>query len=204
MPLLYILQQPISVDSQDAQGHTSLMWAAYQGDAISVDLLLRHGASVTMRDNAGLTPLHWAVVRGNRFCIKRLVEARADIRAKDDSGKTPRDMAVELKSLAAFTNALEEAGFTEDGTRITSLMNEVSSILCTALSFRLISDDNSSVTRNTRSLFFLRFSFSLSSLRFPSSHGTPAYPSLWPDFLQCIMLAFSGLDVDQTPTHFHL
>lgn len=42
------------------------MWAAYQGDALSVELLLKHGASVAVRDNAGLTPLHWAVVRGNK------------------------------------------------------------------------------------------------------------------------------------------
>jgi ankyrin repeat protein len=39
MALLYLLHQPIAVDSPDAQGHTSLMWAAYQGDAISVELI---------------------------------------------------------------------------------------------------------------------------------------------------------------------
>ncbi|KAG6806955.1 hypothetical protein H0H92_013015 [Tricholoma furcatifolium] len=33
MPLLYLLRQSINVDSRDAQGHTSLMWAAYQGFA---------------------------------------------------------------------------------------------------------------------------------------------------------------------------
>lgn len=125
MPLLYLLQQPIAVDSQDLQGHTSLMWAAYQGDAISVDMLLKHGASTTIRDAAGLTPLHWAVVRGNRFCIKRLVEAGSNVNAKDDTGKTPRDMAVELKSSGAYRKALEEAGFTEDGAKITTLMTEV-------------------------------------------------------------------------------
>ncbi|OBZ74694.1 Palmitoyltransferase AKR1 [Grifola frondosa] len=43
------------------QGHTALMWAAYQGDALSVDLLLKHGASPNTRDESGLTPLHWAV-----------------------------------------------------------------------------------------------------------------------------------------------
>jgi palmitoyltransferase len=70
MPLLYLLHQPVGVDSRDAQGHTALMWAAYQGDALSVDLLLRHGASPTVQDDAGLTPLHWAVVRGNWVAIR--------------------------------------------------------------------------------------------------------------------------------------
>lgn len=125
MPLLYLLQQPIAVDSQDSQGHTSLMWAAYQGDALSVDLLLKHGASVTIRDAAGLTPLHWAVVRGNRFCIKRLLEAGAAVNVKDDAGKTPRDMAIELKSVGAFKKALDEAGFTEDGAPKPKFMTDV-------------------------------------------------------------------------------
>ena len=30
MALLYLLHQPINVDARDSQGHTSLMWAAYQ------------------------------------------------------------------------------------------------------------------------------------------------------------------------------
>jgi ankyrin repeat protein len=55
-----------AVANHGLSGHTSIMWAAYQGDALSVELLLKHGASISVRDNAGLTPLHWAVVRGNK------------------------------------------------------------------------------------------------------------------------------------------
>ncbi|KAH9886691.1 DHHC palmitoyltransferase-domain-containing protein [Cubamyces lactineus] len=115
MALLYLLHQPINIDARDSQGHTSLMWAAYQGDALSVDLLLKHGASPNTKDDTGLTPLHWAVVRGNRVCIRRLIEAGADVHAKDGEGRTARDMAVELKSLGAWKRALDEGGFTEDG-----------------------------------------------------------------------------------------
>ncbi|KZS89519.1 zf-DHHC-domain-containing protein [Sistotremastrum niveocremeum HHB9708] len=124
MALLYLLHQPVAVDSPDAQGHTSLMWAAYQGDALSVDILLKHGASVSIKDQVGLTPLHWAVVRGNKFCIRKLVEAGADLNAKDENGKTPKEMAIELKSLGAYKKALEEGGLNEDGVLIPRQFSE--------------------------------------------------------------------------------
>ncbi|KAF9037902.1 ankyrin [Hymenopellis radicata] len=108
MPLLYLLHQPINVDSRDLQGHTSLMWAAYQGDALSVDLLLRHGASPNTTDDA---------VRANRTIIRRLVERGADLTAKDGEGRTPREMATELKSLGAWKRALEEGGMNEYGVK---------------------------------------------------------------------------------------
>ena len=93
------------------------MWAAYQGDALSVDLLLRHGASPNTKDDSGLTPLHWAVVRANRLIIRKLVEHGAELTAKDGENRTPRDMAVELKSLGAWKRALEEGGMNEYGIR---------------------------------------------------------------------------------------
>ncbi|KAJ7790861.1 ankyrin repeat-containing domain protein [Mycena olivaceomarginata] len=122
MPLLYLLHQPVGVDSRDTQGHTALMWAAYQGDALSVDLLLRHGTSPTVQDDAGLTLLHWAVVRGNRVAIRRLVEKGAA--AKDAEGCTPCHMAVELKSLGAWRRALEEGGWDEEGVKRKTVLGE--------------------------------------------------------------------------------
>ena len=103
------------------------MWAAYQGDALSVDILLKHGANVNVKDDVGLTPLHWAVVRGNRVCIRRLLEHGAEINAKDGEGRTARDMALELKSLGAWKRALEEGDFTEDGLKRKKPLSEVSS-----------------------------------------------------------------------------
>jgi palmitoyltransferase ZDHHC13/17 len=126
MPLLYLLHQPISVDERDAAGHTALMWAAYQGDALSVEILLKHGANPNTRDDVGLTPLHWAVVRGNKVCIRRLLEKGAEMHAKDNEGRTARDMAVELKSLGPWKRALEEGGFTENGSKRKKPLGEVS------------------------------------------------------------------------------
>lgn len=135
MPLLYLLQQPAfaalslaesrggeeegeekkGIDARDTQGHTALMWAAYQGDAISVELLLSHGASLRAQDHLGLSPLHWAVVKGNRLCIRQLIEAGADLGLRQKEGKTPRDMAIELKSLASLEKALEDVGMDKSG-----------------------------------------------------------------------------------------
>ncbi|KAK4045971.1 palmitoyltransferase akr1 [Microbotryomycetes sp. JL201] len=115
--LAYMLftSQPIAVDSSDTDGHTGLHWACYQGDFISVELLLKAGADPRRVDNAGLTPLHWAAVKGSSSCISRLVEAGADIHAREKQGKTAQDMATELKSLAAYKRGLVEAGRDESG-----------------------------------------------------------------------------------------
>lgn len=118
--LAYLLftSQPVAIDSSDLEGHTSLHWACYQGDSISVDLLIRSGADPRRPDHAGLVPLHWAAVKGNAACIKRLVEAGADLSAKEKAGKTPRDMATELKSVAAFDRGLSDAGCNGEGKKI--------------------------------------------------------------------------------------
>lgn len=96
------------------------------GDALSIDLLLRHGASVYTTDNAGMTPLHWAAVKGSKPCIRHLVEAGADLYIKEEQGKTARDMAEELKGLVPYSRGLEEAGYSVDGARSISRLSEVS------------------------------------------------------------------------------
>ena len=42
------------------------MWAAYQGDAISVDILLKHAADPLLQDEQGMSALHWGVVKANK------------------------------------------------------------------------------------------------------------------------------------------
>jgi ankyrin repeat protein len=119
MALLYTLHHPsVSVDAKDSDGHTALMWAAWQGDAISIDLLLRSGADPRATDTALLTPLHWASIKASRPCITRLVTAGADLSARDEAGKTARDMADELKVLDTYRAGLQDAGFALDGFKI--------------------------------------------------------------------------------------
>lgn len=131
MLILYLLHQPlITPDLLDPQEHTSMMWAAYQGDALSVDVFLRWGADVKRKDQAGLTALHWAVVRGippskqeitkgNKMCMRRLMEEGADINALTNENKSPSQLAEEMKCSLVFERALQDSGrYNDDGTPV--------------------------------------------------------------------------------------
>ncbi|MBW0475374.1 hypothetical protein O181_015089 [Austropuccinia psidii MF-1] len=122
--LLSCTQAKISIDSQDGQGHSALHWACYQGDSLSVDLLLARRASLSITDLSGMTPLHWAVVKGNANCIKQLVIAGANLMARTIDGKTPQDVAQELKSTAAWCRGLGEAGFDSNGMRAKLILGD--------------------------------------------------------------------------------
>ncbi|WFD33234.1 protein S-acyltransferase [Malassezia cuniculi] len=119
MPIVYMLQRDeftgSRIDIVDPEGHTALMWAAYQGDAISVEILLQHGASVDVTDKGSLTPLHWAVVYGNKLCIRRLLAAGASLTARDANDQTPEELAVKLNTIGAFDAALNELGWDHTG-----------------------------------------------------------------------------------------
>ncbi|KAG0262825.1 palmitoyltransferase akr1 [Mortierella polycephala] len=116
MLVLYLLiAGDMPIDAADSLGHTNLMWAAYQGDSLSVDILLKYGARVDTKDREGFTPLHWAVVKGNRDCLSKILKAGADINAGDRSGKTPVDMIKELKGTMIWEKALSDAKLSSDG-----------------------------------------------------------------------------------------
>ncbi|GAB1738795.1 hypothetical protein NU219Hw_g3585t1 [Hortaea werneckii] len=120
--LVLLLHQPdLSVDVRDAQGHTSLMWAAYKGFGACVDVLLRWGADVHAADDMGFTALHWALVRGNYLCIQKLVEYGSDRFARSKpandipEGDTPAMTATRMKSERQWRKALLDSGFDEAG-----------------------------------------------------------------------------------------
>lgn len=114
--VIYLLHQSLPVDTVDPAGRTASHWAAYQGDALSIDCLLNWGASVKITDTLGFTALHWSIVRGNKTCIKRLIEEGSDVFAKSNDGKSPHIMAEEMRTMPAFTAALQEAGRLPNGT----------------------------------------------------------------------------------------
>jgi hypothetical protein len=109
MLVLYLLYLGMDIDSIDTVGgHTPLMWAAYQGDALTVDSLLRFGANINATDNTKLTPLHWAVVKGNKICIRKMLEYGANPDVRDENGKTPLDFAKEKNLMGVWGRAVLE------------------------------------------------------------------------------------------------
>lgn len=116
MLVLYLLYLGMDIDAPDnVGGHTPLMWAAYQGEALTVDLLLRFGASVHAVDNSKLTPLHWAVVRGNKMCVRKMLEYGADANAKDQSGKGVMEFVQEKKLEQVWNRAVLEFDVMAEG-----------------------------------------------------------------------------------------
>lgn len=92
MLVLYVLFNVVSkglldIDCRDPKGRTSLLWAAYQGDSLTVAELLKFGASIKIADTEGFTPLHWGTVKGQPHVLKYLIQDGADFFQKTDTGK---------------------------------------------------------------------------------------------------------------------
>ncbi|EGD94711.1 palmitoyltransferase [Trichophyton tonsurans CBS 112818] len=114
--LVLLLHQEIPVDIADPQGHTGLMWAAYKGFPVCVDVFLRWGADVNAADEGGLSPLHWALVKGSTACVQKIIEYGADRFAETKEGKTPSIVADEMKTTHIWHHALGECGYEPNGT----------------------------------------------------------------------------------------
>lgn len=117
MLVAYLLTQqlPVATDAVDRAGRTCLQWAAYQGDGISVDLLLRHQADPNKKDPSGLTALHWAVVKGNVTCISKILTAGGDPTIKNAESQTPYDLARQLNNVQSWQRAMHAAHREVDG-----------------------------------------------------------------------------------------
>lgn len=113
----------IDVDCRDLQNRTPLIWAAYQGDPLTVSMLLKFGANVKLVDDSGFTALHWGVVKGQVQVLKHLIkEGQADFFAKTMDGKNCFDIANELNKQSSLRNSLLYSGFDENGYRIKSYL----------------------------------------------------------------------------------
>ncbi|KAI9229740.1 MAG: ankyrin repeat-containing domain protein, partial [Piptocephalis tieghemiana] len=109
--VLYLLLSPSCppLDAVDAQRHTALMWATYQGDAVSLDLLLQYGANINAQDATGFSALHWSASRHYGECSRRLLLAGADPRTREEKGRTPEDLAKEMGGGAIWERAKASA-----------------------------------------------------------------------------------------------
>ncbi|KAL2817725.1 hypothetical protein BDW59DRAFT_152404 [Aspergillus cavernicola] len=71
------------------EGQTPLLWAAEQGHAPLVKLMVEKPVSLNARDQQARTPLLWAAQNRSEDMARVLVERGADIDAQDDHGWTP-------------------------------------------------------------------------------------------------------------------
>lgn len=76
------------VNDVDGYERTALHYAA-ERDALTVEILLQHGADINARDGNLDTPLHWAAFKNNLECVKLLLQNGADVDAQDFNLDTP-------------------------------------------------------------------------------------------------------------------
>jgi ankyrin repeat protein len=75
-------------------GQTALMWAASEGHADVVRVLVEGGADVNTASRAGNTALHIATMRGWTEIIELLAERGAALDVRNARGRTPLDIAL--------------------------------------------------------------------------------------------------------------
>ena len=69
-------------------GQSALIYAANNGNAPIVNLLLENGANVNDQDDEGNTPLMIASERGHQETVKLLIESGANMNAQDEYKRT--------------------------------------------------------------------------------------------------------------------
>ncbi|XP_041376515.1 ankyrin repeat domain-containing protein 27-like [Gigantopelta aegis] len=79
----------VTAYTRDNRGYTALHIAANFGQAMLIDLLVKHGAVVDATDYLGLTPLLLACQRGFQSVMLMLLHFGANVTATDNDGNTP-------------------------------------------------------------------------------------------------------------------
>ncbi len=103
--------QPLfDINRQDWYGMTALHWAAAQGHAEIVKLLLDYGANINLRNREGNTPLHLAARNGNLSTVKLLLARGANATIVNRDGQTPLALARQYYHPSVVTFLEREAG----------------------------------------------------------------------------------------------
>lgn len=97
------------IDEPDDIQCTPLHWAAYQGDILTVNALIKYGADVNKVDKSLMTPLHWLFIRGYKSVMAALVEAHLDIFAQNDKGKDSFAVSKDMNCENTWLQVLKEA-----------------------------------------------------------------------------------------------
>lgn len=87
------LKRGASVNAQDADGWTPLMYAASAGHLDAVQELVRRGANPNVRTTKGETPLMGAVIAGERAVVEALLSAGASPHFRAANGRSASEIA---------------------------------------------------------------------------------------------------------------
>src|SRR3984957_10606234 len=79
--VLQMIAAHADVNAALPDGSTPLAWAAYEDDAVAVDLLLKAKAKAATADQYGETPLTLACANGSPVIVEKLIDAGADANA---------------------------------------------------------------------------------------------------------------------------
>ncbi len=92
--LTHAIAQQENVDALDREGRTPLFYAAKDGEAAIVAVLVHHGANVNAQDRNLETPLHFAARAYQPEIVECLLTSGAAVDAHDVHGNTPLSHAV--------------------------------------------------------------------------------------------------------------
>lgn len=90
--LQWFVRAGANVNAANVDGHTPLHFAAFSGQMVLVEELLRHGADPDILNKQKKSPLHYAIVVGFVQIAALLVKHGADIHAVDIHGVSPMDI----------------------------------------------------------------------------------------------------------------
>jgi len=82
-----LVRRGLDVDSQDAEGNTMLMLAAYHGQLVAVRTLIGLGADVDLRNGRDQSPIAGALFKGEDEIVTALRVAGADLDAGTPSAR---------------------------------------------------------------------------------------------------------------------
>ncbi|KAF4503554.1 ankyrin [Fusarium agapanthi] len=96
------------VNEIGAFGRSPIFSACRSGSAVSVNMLIRHGADLSIRDDHGSTCLHVAAYYGFGDIVKILVESNVEFSTQDETGITPLHLAARMGNMKCYQYLLEQ------------------------------------------------------------------------------------------------